>query len=570
MKIQINRTILSVALLLVFVAFLAALRFQATHSVAQGIVLMGEGSDLGGITYQRSQQLLDDYFQRLSQEKITFDLDGNIVELSLAELGVSFDSDATVERIREISYGKSLLSHYGMRLTHIFKDTEVSPVYQIDQNRLIGKLQTAFPILQGAMEAEINYDEAGNPFVVEHQDRLTTDFQAIITAIPVAINSPGKQYRLAIESTPSLAKYQTVNAESDLLILEELLKREINFTVTPPTEEEKPYIYKTKILPNWIIVRNGELNFSEDIIAAFISENIAPNIDQEVQNAIISTLPEEGSNFAIVEGIAIDGRKIDIESTIDRLKQALQNNENQVEIEVQHIPSKIENHTGENLGSLEHLGQGRSGFWGSAIGRKANIKKGLTEKVNNVLVAPGEEYSFNSNLGPVTNAAGWYNADAIFNGDELIPVPGGGLCQVSTTVYRAALNANLEILERYPHSLYVLYYEEFGNGLDAAIYPGHKDLRFKNTTDNYLLVQAHVDGDFGYVDIYGTPTGDKVELLGPIYSGRVPEQFQELVNPRWNEISWIQKITKSDGTIELNPINSRYRTAPRKVYPYSG
>lgn len=242
--------------------------------------------------------------------------------------------------------------------------------------------------------------------------------------------------------------------------------------------------------------------------------------------------------------------------------KAIQNNSNEITFDLELREGQIINQTGAELGEMVLLSEGRSNFQGSPAGRSFNIKKGLEEKVNNLLLAPGEEFSFNDNLGPVTYAEGWQASLAIFNSEDLKPVAGGGLCQVSTTLYRALLNAGLNITEKSNHSMFIHYYREYGNGLDAAIYPGSKDLRFINDTDNYILIQAWVEGADAYVEIYGTPDGREVELVGPIYSWEVPEEYKGKIQPRWNQIIWVQKLKKPNGEVEETQLVSSYVTAP--------
>ena len=221
------------------------------------------------------------------------------------------------------------------------------------------------------------------------------------------------------------------------------------------------------------------------------------------------------------------------------------------------------NETGENLGELTFLASGVSNWEGSPDGRDYNVRKGLNEKVNNIFLAPGEEYNFNENLGPVTNAAGWQNSLAIFRGSELIPVPGGGLCQVSTTVYRAAVNAGLEVTERSNHSLYVHYYKAYGEGLDAAIYPGSKNLKFVNNTGNYVLIQAYDDGDDGYVKIYGTPDGRSTDLVGPFYPNDIPSEWSDKISLNYNQIGWWYTIYDENGAVvEEKQLTGTYRSIP--------
>jgi vancomycin resistance protein YoaR len=92
------------------------------------------------------------------------------------------------------------------------------------------------------------------------------------------------------------------------------------------------------------------------------------------------------------------------------------------------------------------LSTGRSNFKGSGAGRKSNVRKALNERVNNIFVPAGAVFSFNDTLGTVSTGNGWQMALTIFDGVDLRPAPGGGICQASTTVYRAALAAGFPIM----------------------------------------------------------------------------------------------------------------------------
>jgi vancomycin resistance protein YoaR len=103
------------------------------------------------------------------------------------------------------------------------------------------------------------------------------------------------------------------------------------------------------------------------------------------------------------------------------------------------------------------------------------------------LIAPDAEFSFNDVLGPVEPGSG-FKMEKVIKKDKAEYELGGGICQVSTTMYRAILQAGLPITERKPHSWKVSYYgQSMGHGLDATIYPGVSDLKFLNDTGNYLL-----------------------------------------------------------------------------------
>ena len=154
----------------------------------------------------------------------------------------------------------------------------------------------------------------------------------------------------------------------------------------------------------------------------------------------------------------------------------------------------------------------------------------------------------------------------IKNGKDLVPIAGGGICQVATTVYRAALNAGLPVTERASHSLYVSYYEKYGVGIDATIFPHSQDLTFVNDTGNYLLVQAYSREFEAAVHVYGHSDGRAVTLRGPYFStsaSSVMEQLQRTL--RNNEIAWLQTVRSVDGSEATNVIFSRYLEIPRRL-----
>lgn len=164
------------------------------------------------------------------------------------------------------------------------------------------------------------------------------------------------------------------------------------------------------------------------------------------------------------------------------------------------------------------LSEGESDFGGSSLNRQINIKLGAG-KFQGLALAPGEEFSFNQTLGEVGAQVG-YKAELVVKNQKLIPEYGGGLCQVSTTLFRAAIKAGLPITERRGHSLPVRYYNP--QGFDATIYPGVVDLKFKNDTNSYLIIQNQVENTKLKFQIYGPDHGRSVIVEGPVVYEQTP------------------------------------------------
>lgn len=440
-----------------------------------------------------------------------------------------------------------------------------SPQFSLDEGTFTAAVLDNFPAFTPPVDAKINVDAFGRAAVVSSIEGKKVDVAKFKEDLAAQVEA-GQLGEITLEVAATDAAYTTDMATADKLLLQGMLKQKMNFfyTEAPEKTDNFPMIFN----PAWVTVKNSQYIFNEPDIRAYIKDTIATELNRTRTDAIIKSLPEEGSLYANVEGRAFDGWEVDQEKTYQNFKEKISQKSYDFPIEVKITQGKVINETGTDLGDLQQLSQGKSGFWGSALGRKANIIKGLNERLANILLAPGEEFSFNKFIGEVDGAHGWKPALAIFGGTELVPVPGGGLCQVSTTFYRAIVRAGLEVLEKSNHTLYITYYEEYGNGLDAAVYPGSKDFRFRNNTDNYIFIESYTDRDIGYVDIYGTPMHKNVEMIGPLYHGKVPAKFKDKVDPNWNEIAWIQKITGFDGSITENIIMGKYKTGPRKWYMY--
>ncbi|HOP69588.1 MAG: VanW family protein [Dethiobacteria bacterium] len=141
-----------------------------------------------------------------------------------------------------------------------------------------------------------------------------------------------------------------------------------------------------------------------------------------------------------------------------------------------------------------------------------NIRIGAAA-VNGCLLAPGEVFSFSQVVGPATREKGYLEAPIIV-GEELVPGLGGGLCQVSSTLYNAALLANLEILERWNHSQAVGY---LPLGRDATIAQGLLDFKFVNNREHHILIGAELAQDRLTFRIFGPPMKERVEIISSGY-----------------------------------------------------
>lgn len=253
-----------------------------------------------------------------------------------------------------------------------------------------------------------------------------------------------------------------------------------------------------------------ESKYDQEQIVAYLTE-VAASLNRPPQNAKFQFDESAGKVQEFLP--AQNGVALEVQASTERMVERLQELEasaaaKPVTLVVTETEPEITLDDANDLGIETLLGRGVSTYHGSIPSRVHNV--GLAAaRISGTLVKPGEVYSFNQSVGEISKATGYEAAYVISNGRTELG-DGGGVCQDSTTVFRAALDAGLPIVERHPHSYRVGYYEQNAEpGLDATVYAPSVDLKFENTTPAHILVQARADeaNRSLVVEIYGTDDG---------------------------------------------------------------
>jgi vancomycin resistance protein YoaR len=238
-----------------------------------------------------------------------------------------------------------------------------------------------------------------------------------------------------------------------------------------------------------------------------------------------------GDRLRIVEE-GRTGLRLDQEEAVEAIRDAVRTREHTVELPVEEVTPQITAATLPELGIVELVAEGRSSFAGSAAYRVTNIEAGAA-RMNGVLIPPGAEFSFNTQLGAVDETNGFVQGYAVI-GNRTQLEWGGGVCQVSTTVFRAAFWGGLPITERHAHPFYISWYDDYsfpeqaGPGMDATIYTGVQDFKFVNDTEHWMLMEALADtaNQVLTVRLYGTKPNRMVSIAGPNIDNVVPPPSQ--------------------------------------------
>lgn len=269
-----------------------------------------------------------------------------------------------------------------------------------------------------------------------------------------------------------------------------------------------------------VTATSEKLVVSPEKLTAYL-KNLSDKIDQEAQDA---RFVMDSSTMRVKEfQSAKDGKKLDIDHTAKLLTEALRNDSaRDITLPVAVTKPKVTASKANNLGIEKLLGEGLSYFAGSIDNRIYNI--GLAaSRINGILVPPGETFSFLNAVGDISAASGYKQAYVIKSGRTVLD-DGGGVCQVSTTLFRAILNSGLPVVKRTAHAYRVGYYEQGGflPGLDATVFSPGVDFQFKNDTPNYILIQSTMGSTSLTFDIYGTDDGRVTAVTKPKIANQTP------------------------------------------------
>lgn len=289
-------------------------------------------------------------------------------------------------------------------------------------------------------------------------------------------------------------------------------ERQITVRLLVVTAGNKKLEIETETIFAWLeefdrdFYQRKEKRLNPEKAAKFLL-GLAPNFKTLPINAVLEF---DGKNIKEAS-LAQIGQELNIEDSVRGILRALIKRENKTELELKDIEPEITLNKVKALGIETLLAKGESDYEGSPSSRIFNIKYG-SAKYNGIIIRPDEEFSFNSHLGEVDEKSGFL-PELVIIGNKIRPEYGGGICQISTTLFRAAVFAGLPIIERRPHSLPVRYYNP--QGFDATVYPGSVDLRFKNDTDAPILIQNKIVGTKLTFELYGAKTEKQVTVSGP-------------------------------------------------------
>jgi vancomycin resistance protein YoaR len=481
--------------------------------------------NLGGKTYDEGSYILKTKIDAINKDGIIFSYNGNETvitptvssfEIDLAKQIIFFNPDKSLNEA--YVYGKNINQWQNLKniINLLIFKNNIPIDFQINENEIITNLKNNLPGLETPAEnASLEIEPTTN--------NINDDITFLIKPEKYGkkINYAKGIEELKIELLrldnakiilSSISDYPTIY-KKDCLNIEASAKQII--TNSPLTLKYNDKSWKldkltiAKILNIESENNNIVLKLGNEKLTEYIQKTISPEINVQPIDGRF-----EMKNGRVTEFLpSKEGIELDIENTIQKINtDFLENNINEIELPIKTSKSQISINDVNSLGIEKIIGTGHSNFAGSPKNRRHNIAVG-SAAINGLLIAPNEEFSLIKTLGEI-NAKSGYLTELVIKDNKTIPEYGGGLCQVGTTVFRAALASGLDITARRNHSYRVSYYEPAGT--DAAVYDPWPDVRFVNDTKNHILIQSRIEGNNLYYDFWGTSDGRLATTTKPV------------------------------------------------------
>lgn len=507
-------------------------------------------------------------------EKIFLISPGKTWEIDLKALRLSCQKEKVLKKAYRVGRNPNLFKAWQEKKTAWMKGVNIPLEYELSQEVLQERLdEIATALFVPAVNPQIKVLEArlaapGTRVIIEPgQNGQELDTRTLLASLSQKFS----QLDFApitlpiIKTAPALSddEVKTLRARAEKF-LDKTLELTLDDTIT---------LLDDKQLISLISPYGG---FDKEKVRQFV-DNLALSIDRPPQNASFRFEAGKVTVFRPAEeGVSLK-RLETVEKVLQKLALLEQEGQEKevLALAVAKEEPKIKTEDVNSLGIKELIGQGDSYFRGSIFSRIHNITL-ASSRLNGVLIGPGELFSLNEALGEVSITTGYKEAYIIKEGRTVLG-DGGGVCQISTTLFRAVLDAGLPIIERQPHAYRVGYYEQgFPPGLDATVFAPTADLKFKNNTTAYILIQTLVDKVKKHLvfSLYGASDG-RIATIGksriwdqtppppPLYQDDPTLPVGVIKQVDWAawgaKVAFDWKVTRGDEILEERTFYSVYR-----------
>ena len=514
------------------------------------------GVDLSGMQPSDAAVKLNETLSYPITGKILFKSGEKAWIASPAELGMVFDPSSSATAAYKLGRSGGLFGALSGQIRAAGRGVSVPPAVIFDQRVAYQYLSQISPqINQPVVEASLNLE--GTNVVAQPGQvgrELKIDATLIFLASQLQTFSDGEVQLVVQEIQPQVLD---VSAQADAA--RQILSQPLTLAIPNATQNDPgPYVYTPEVVANLLAVQRVQ-NGDQSAVQVALNPTALRDLLVPVKDHV-DRLPsdakfifdEETLQLGLIEDSKV-GRALDVDASVKAINEAIGRGEHTVSLVINETQPRVSGTaTAQELGITQLIASETSYFYGSSAERIQNIEA-ATRQFDGVLVAPGETFSMGQHLGDVSLDNGFAEALIIYGGRTIKGV-GGGVCQVSTTLFRTVFYAGFPIVERTPHAYRVSYYEQTRSGavdprlagLDATVYFPLVDFKFTNDTPYWILMKTEVNAAARTLTwkFYSTSDGRTVtwDTTGPtnVVSAPSPlfEENPELKKNEMKQVDW--------------------------------
>lgn len=467
--------------------------------------------NIGGLSSFEAKAVLEKETAKIYQKDVILEYskEDRTWQVTVLDMGFNIDIDNTINNALKIGR-EGVFKSFSEQASALFfgKNLPLSFNFNSKEFDDFGKINF-FEIENYKQEPELKYDVSSSDFIIQPgKTGLMVDKEKLKDDILSQINQGFfSKVELALKKDQPLSQMAAEKTRQKALLI-------LNSAPYYLTDQDKKWPLNKETILSWFFFLakddNLVIELKEKEVQSLL-EGLVPEVNQPSTNAVLGQ--KDGQMIIVKEGQ--NKKELDLKSSFESIQREILNDNHivnkEIALQIKTAPPEVNSNSIQELGFTSFLGQGSADYSGSPSGRIFNIKLGAS-RISGIIVRPNEEFSFNQTIGDINATSGYMQAIVLKNNKKVVEY-GGGVCQVSTTLFRAAINAGLKIVERHAHAIPIAYYVP--TGFDATVYPGQVDLRFLNDTKNNIYIQSYTKASKLYFEIYGSNDGREIKILGP-------------------------------------------------------
>ncbi|MBN1631621.1 MAG: VanW family protein [Thermoleophilia bacterium] len=474
------------------------------NKVHAGVNVAGDqGLSLGGLSHDEAVAKLSTYVHETLDNPIILKSGDNTWNVLPSDVGLELDVEGAVINALNVTRDRNFVVDLLKRFKLYFSDEDVALEGAIDDSSLDEVIADVARRLDVPPVNASVAIENGQVRVLEGKEGNVVDREALrgqLEAILFTLHAT----EIAV---PMVVKEPDVKAEDNASI-RQLAETMISGPIVVASGGSQWTLEPEKIVAYMDFASQdvGGISTPVPYISADKMDPFFDKIAEKVATKPVNaTFKSDGTKAWVEPGVP--GKALDREKTAEAITQAsLKATGRTAQVVVKTTEPELSTEKAKAMGITDRLASYTTEYGGTAD-RQNNVRI-TTEYATDVKLASGEVYDFERIVGPRTEARGYRKAPGIVGPGKLEDVYGGGICQVSTTMYNAAFFAGLEIVERWNHSIYIDHYPK---GRDATVTVEGKNLRFRNDTGHWIWIRGTSDGVTTTINIYGTDDGREVD-----------------------------------------------------------